>query len=147
MTAEYRDEERSKKRKKIIDIIHKNAIDPTTNLPHPPQRIELALEEAKVKIDENRNAEDQVHEIVKKIMTVLPIRFETRQIEVRISPEFAAKSYSVLKTFGKLVSDSWQGDGSMLAVVEMPAGMQEDFFSELNRLTKGNCETRVLGAK
>lgn len=147
LTTEYRALQREEKRKKVIDIIHKNAIDPTTNLPHPPKRIELALEEAKVKIDEHKKAEDQIQEILKKLRPILPIRFEVRQIEVKIAPEFAAKSYPILKNFGRLVNDNWQNDGSLLAVVEVPAGLQQDFFSEINRLTKGKCETRVLGAK
>lgn len=147
LTADYREKLREEKRKRIIDIIHRNSIDPQTNLPHPPQRIENALVEAKVKIDEHKPAEDQVQEIIKNLRPVLPIKFEIREISVKIAPQFAAKSYGALKNFGKITKDEWQGDGSLLAVVELPAGMQQDFFDELNRLTHGNCETKVLGSK
>ena len=33
-------------------MIHRNAVDPKTGLPHPPQRIESAMEEAKIHVDE-----------------------------------------------------------------------------------------------
>jgi len=48
LTAEYRNKLREEKRKAIINIIHRNSINPQNNLPHPPDRIERALEEAKI---------------------------------------------------------------------------------------------------
>lgn len=147
LTAEYRDRLREDKRKAIINIIHRTAVDPRTGYPHPPNRIEAAFEEAKVRIDENQKAEEQIHSIVKQLMPVMPIKFEVRQIEFHIPAQFASKAYSVLKGFGTLQKDSWQNDGSLVAVVEVPAGMQQDLFSELNRLTKGAVESRVIGAR
>src|SRR3989344_9337892 len=70
LTKEYRDKLREEKRLKIINLIHRNSINPTNNLPHPAQRIEAAMEEAKVKIDEFKKAEDQVKEIVDKIKVI-----------------------------------------------------------------------------
>ncbi|MBI2142795.1 ribosome assembly factor SBDS, partial [Candidatus Woesearchaeota archaeon] len=43
--------------------------------------------------------------------------------------------------------DSWQNDGSLIAVVEVPAGLQQDLFSELNRLTHGDVESKVIGKR
>ena len=43
--------------------------------------------------------------------------------------------------------DSWQNDGSLVAVVEVPAGMQQDLFSELNKLTRGAVESKVVGKR
>ena len=147
LTAEYRDGLRAEKRKAIVDIIHRAAVDPKTGFPHPPNRIEAALEEAKVRIDEHKKAEDQVQEIVKQLMPILPIKFEVRQIEFRIPAQYAAKSYTILKGFGSLQKDSWQNDGSLMAVVEVPAGLQQDLFSELNRLTHGSVESKVVGTR
>lgn len=146
-TAEYRAGLREAKRKAIIEIIHRAAVDPRTGFPHPPNRIEAALEEAKVRIDEHQKAEEQIHGIVKQLMPILPIKFEVRQIEFHIPAQYAAKSYSILKGFGSLQKDSWQNDGSLLAVVEIPAGLQQDLFSELNKLTRGSVESKVVGAR
>jgi ribosome maturation protein SDO1 len=147
LTAEYRERLREEKRKKIIFLIQRNGINPDNDLPHPPQRIENALIEAKVKIDENKKAEDQVQEIVKKIRLVLPIRFEVREIQIRIPAQYAAKSYSLLKNFGTVLKDEWQNDGSLLSIVEIPAGLQQDFFDELNKMTRGEVETKLLKSK
>ena len=45
MTAEQRRELLDAKRKRVIAYISANAINPQTKLPHPPLRIQLALEE------------------------------------------------------------------------------------------------------
>lgn len=145
LTVEYRDRLRETKRKAIVDIIHRAAIDPRTGFPHPPNRIEAAMAEARVRIDEHRKAEDQIQDIVKALMPILPIKFEVRRIEFHIPARHAARAYPIMKSFGALLKDSWQNDGSLLAVVEIPAGMQQDLYSELNRLTRGEVESKVIG--
>ncbi len=147
LTSEYRDRLREDKRKAIINIIHRTAVDPTTGYPHPPNRIEAAIEEAKVRIDEHKKAEEQIHDIVKQLMPLLPIKFEIRQVEFHIPAQFAARAFPVLKGFGTIQKDSWQNDGSLVAVVEIPAGMQQDLYSELNRLTRGEVESKVIGTR
>ncbi|MBI2145323.1 ribosome assembly factor SBDS [Candidatus Woesearchaeota archaeon] len=145
LTVEYRDRLRDEKRKAILNIIHRNAIDPRSGLPHPPNRIEAAFDEAKVRIDEHRKAEDQVQDIVKQLMPVLPIKFEVRRVELHVPARYAAQSYAIMKGFGSLVKDNWQNDGSLVAVVEVPAGLQQDLYSALNRLTHGEVESKVVG--
>ncbi len=147
LTEEYRERIREQKRKWIVQTIHRNAIDPRTSLPHPPQRIENALIEAKVHIDEHKRAEDQIQDVLKAIRTVLPIRFETREIEIKIPSQHAAKAYSILKSHSTILNDEWQNDGSLISRIEIPAGMQQDLFDQLNKLTRGNCETKIVKTK
>ncbi len=147
LTKEYRDKLREEKKLKIINLIHRNAINPANNLPHPAARIEAALEEAKVKIDEFKKAEDQVKEIVDKIRTILPIKFEIRELEIRIPAKFAGKSFSTLKQYGTLLKDVWQNDGSLLALIELPAGLQTELFDRLNSLTHGEVESKIIKIK
>ncbi len=147
LTAEYRNKLREEKKKAIINLIYKNAINPQNNLPHPPDRIERALDEAKVKIDEFKKPEEQIHDIVSKLTAILPIRFETWEIAVKIPSAFAAQSYSILKEFGNLKKDEWQSDGSLIAVLEIPAGIQEDFENRLNKLTHGEVDIRIVSKK
>lgn len=147
LTTEYKAKLREGKKRRIIDIICKNAIDSRTGLPHPPARIERAMEEARVKIDEFRGAEEQVQDVLAKLRPLLPIKFEQREIGVKIPASYAAKSYPILKNFGKLLRDEWQNDGSLIAVVEIAAGVQEEFFDELNKLSRGEVETKILKKK
>jgi len=147
LTKEYRDKLREEKRLKIINLIHRNSINPVNNLPHPAARIQAAIEEAKVKIDEFKKAEDQVKEIVDKIRSILPIKFEIRELEIIIPSKFAGKSYSTLKQYGTMLRDEWQNDGSLKAILEIPAGLQTELFDKLNSLTHGEIESKIIKIK
>jgi len=147
LTTEYKEKLREEKRKQIINIIHVNAVDPQTHLPHPPQRIENALLEANVHVDEFQDVHKQVQEIIKKIRPILPIKFEVKEIAVKIPAEQAAKSYAAVKQFGRILREDWQTDGSWVAVIEMPGGLENDFYDKINKLTHGSVEAKVLKVK
>ncbi|MGC8710193.1 MAG: ribosome assembly factor SBDS [Candidatus Micrarchaeia archaeon] len=143
ITTEQRGKLLEEKRKQIISIISRNSIDPRTNAPHPMQRIENAMEQAKVSIDPFKNASEQVDQIVKKINMIIPIKFAVAKIEVIIPPSYSNRCYNILKQYG-LKSEKWLADGSLSAIVEFPAGLQSEFFDKLNSATQGNAETKIL---
>jgi ribosome maturation protein SDO1 len=144
LTKEQRKHILEEKTRQIITVIAQNAINPQTMTPHPPARIERAMEEAKVHIDLYKSVEEQVNIVMKAIRPIIPIRFEEINIAVKVPGEYAAKSYGEISKFATLVRNEWQGDGSWVAVVKMPAGMQNDFYSLVNHLTKGDAETKIL---
>ncbi|MBL7056066.1 ribosome assembly factor SBDS [Candidatus Woesearchaeota archaeon] len=147
LTAEYRNNLKETKRKKILDIIHKNGVDPKTHLPHPIIRLENAFEEAKVHIDEFISVDKQVQAILDKLKPILPIKFEVKEIEVKISPEYAGKSYAAVKSFGTILKESWQDSGYYVAVLEMPGGLEQEFYDKLNDVCHGEVEVKVLKTK
>jgi len=144
LTTEYRHNLREQKRRQILDIIHKNGVDPKTHLPHPLTRLENAFEEAKVKIDDRREPMEQVSEILKKLQLILPIRFERKQISVRIPTQYAGKAYGTVKTIANVLHETWENDGSWKARIEFPGGMQNEVLDKLNSLTHGNVEIDIL---
>ena len=144
LTTEQRHEMQETKRKRIIDVIVKNAMDPQTKTPHPRQRIELAIKETKVHIDPFKPVDQQVKIIVDALRPILPISMEQIRISVRIPAEFTGKAYGIVRNYGVLEREDWQSDGSWIGVIKLPAGMQTDFYDKLNDVTKGSIETRIL---
>jgi ribosome maturation protein SDO1 len=144
LTTEQRKEMMENKRKQIVATIARNAINPKTKTPHPPQRIELALAEAKVSIDPFKPVDAQVQIILKKLQPILPIRFEMIVLAIRLSGEDYGKCYGDIKNFGKITKDEWQKDGSWIGLLELPAGMQPDFYDKINAKTKGNAEIKLI---
>lgn len=140
LTQEHRDKLREQKRNKIISTIQRNAMDPRTKLPHPRQRIELAFDEAKIKIDEIKSAEDQVQEIVKKLQPILPIRFEHTMLQIHVPAQHAPKLYPTIQSFGEIKKQEWLHDGSWLGSVEIPAGMLTECVDTLNSRTHGSVQ-------
>ena len=147
LTQEYRENLREEKRKQIVAIIHRNGVDPRTHLPHPPQRIKNAFEEAKFHVDEFMPVQEQVQEALKKIRPILPIKFEVKEIAIKITPDYAPKCYATVKSFGTLLREEWQSNGFWVAVVELPGGMENDFYDKLNKICHGNLESKVLKIK
>ncbi|MBS3122504.1 ribosome assembly factor SBDS [Candidatus Woesearchaeota archaeon] len=148
LTAEHRAKLKEQKTKRILNYLHRNGVDPRTNLPHPLQRLELAFEEAKIRIDENKNEEKQIDEIIKKLKPILPIYFATSEIGVKIPANIAgnthSKVFNAVSSFGKILKNEWLTDGSWMCVVEIPAGLQNDLFDKINSVTHGNAEMKVL---
>lgn len=147
LTSEYRDSLRENKRKQIINLIHRNGVDPTTHAPHPINRIENALEEAKFHFDEFTSVEEQLQEALKKLKPIIPIRFEVKEIEVKIGPQYAAKAYATVKKYGTILREEWQNNGYYVAVIEMPGGMETEFYEKINEICHGEVEAKVLKTK
>jgi ribosome maturation protein SDO1 len=131
------------KRKQIIAIIAKNSIDPRTNAPNPPLRVENAMREAKVPIDPFKSATEQIDDVVKKLSVVMPLKFTTAKISVVVPAEYASRCFGILKQYG-LKSEQWLSDGSLQATLEFPAGMQSEFFDRINKATQGRVETKLI---
>ncbi len=144
LTTEQRKKMQEDKKRQVITIIAQNAINPQTKAPHPPARIEAAMEEAGVHIDPMKRVEEMVDITMKAIRPIIPIRFEEVKIAIKLPPEYAAKAYGGVTKFGNLIKQEWQNDGSWIGVISIPAGMQDELYSLLNRLTKGSAETKLL---
>ncbi|MBS7247420.1 MAG: ribosome assembly factor SBDS [Candidatus Jordarchaeales archaeon] len=144
LTQEQRREFLEQKKKKIIAILARTCVNPQTGLPHPPTRIENAMEEAKVQIDIWRSAEEQVKDVLKQIQKVIPIKMETIRVAVKFPPEHAGKGYSVLERLGNIVKGEWQADGSWIALIEIPGGLKGQLINAVNMATKGKAEIKFL---
>lgn len=144
LTAEQRKKILEAKKRQVIEFISRNGINPQTKAPHPPARIEAAMEEAGVHIDPMKSTDENVKIAMKAIRPIIPIRFEEVDIAIKIPPEYATKAYGSVAKFGTLTKQEWQGDGSWIGVITIPAGLQDDLYSLLNKLTKGSVETKFL---
>ncbi len=144
LTTEQRRKMLEDKKKQIVAEIAKNAINPQTNTPHPPQRIEKAIEEAKVHIDPFKSVQEQIPIVIKAISKLIPIKIEKLKIEIKVSGDAYGKIYQDLVRMGTLIKEEWLDNGSWVGVVEIPAGMQVEFFDLLNKKLHGNLEAKIL---
>jgi ribosome maturation protein SDO1 len=143
LTSEYREMLRENKRKQIVNMIARNALDPKTKLPHPPVRIEAAMDEAKIKIDEYKTVEEQIEDIIKKLRPIIPIKIEKEEIEIRIPARYAPAAYPIAKGFGTVKTQRWENDGSWNGVMEVAPGILQDMIDKLNHITHGGIEINI----
>jgi ribosome maturation protein SDO1 len=144
LTQEQRKRLLEDKKKAVIALISKNFVDPKTSLPHPPLRIEQAMQEARVAIDPFQDAVEQTKLVVEKIRTILPMKSERLKLLVRVSPQYSGQTIGVLKTYGEILKEEWGADGTLSAIVEIPAGSQPGLLDKLGSSTKGAAQATVV---
>jgi ribosome maturation protein SDO1 len=144
LTTEQRRQLVEEKRRQIVSIITRNAIDPRTGAPHPPLRIEQAMEQVRLSIDPYKSAEEQAKLVIEELRPIIPLKMEQMRVAVKVFAEHAARAYNALKGFGTVSREEWGPDGSLVAVVEMPAGLYGSFLDRVGKLTQGTIQTKVL---
>ncbi|WP_276254098.1 ribosome assembly factor SBDS [Halomontanus rarus] len=148
ITADQRREMQEQKRKQLINQITRNAVNPQMdNAPHPPERIENALEEAGFTVDPMEPVGEQVDDALDDLRPIIPIRFEEVTVAVQIPPEYAGSAQAKIRQYGDLENEEWQADGSWVGVLTFPAGLQNDFYDVVNENTSGEAETRIVSDK
>ncbi|WP_436343517.1 ribosome assembly factor SBDS [Natronorubrum sp. FCH18a] len=148
ITADQRREMQEQKRRQLIDTITRNAVNPQMdNAPHPPERIENALEEAGFTVDPMEPVQQQVDDALDALRPVIPIRFEEVTIAAQIPAEYAGSAQAQVRQFGELEREEWQPDGSWIGVVTFPAGLQNEFYNVVNEHSSGNAETEIIKDK
>ncbi len=147
LTSDQRKEILENKRKQIVDFIHRNAVDPKTNLPIPISRIEMAMEQARVQIDLNKDAEAQALQIIHELARIIPIKVARAILEIKVPPKYSPKVKSSLSNLGSVKRTNWLADGTLIAEIEIPAGAQEEVIDKLNSITKGEVEVKVVQVK
>jgi len=146
LTTEQRRKHVEEKKLQIASIISKQGVNPKTKLPHPQQRILNAMEEAHVSVDPFKPADEQVKRVLEAIREIIPISFETIEIAIRVSMEHAGKVSSVMHSIMPVKKEEWKSD-SWMAVVEIPAGMQNEIYEKINNMTAGTAEVKVISRK
>ena len=148
ITAEQRREMQAQKHRQLVNQIARNAVNPQMdNAPHPPERIESALEETDFRIDPMEPVESQVDDALDALRPVIPIRFDTITVATQLPPEYAGSGQAQIREFGDLQEEEWQADGSWIGVVEFPAGLQNEFYNLVNEVTSGEAETQIIEDK
>lgn len=141
LPAEYKSKIKDDKAKQIVDLISRSCTD-AKGIPHTPERIKKAMDEAHVQIDDRRDAEGQVSEIIKKLQPILPLKFESKKIQLKVPATYAGKVYGILH--GYILKEEWLSDGSLLCILQMPAATQMSFYDKLNSITHGEAITQEI---
>ncbi|WP_148882811.1 ribosome assembly factor SBDS [Thermococcus aciditolerans] len=147
LTAEQRRQMLEDKRRYIATVIHRHAVDPRTGFPHPVDRILRAMDEAGVHVDLFKDAEAQIPGVIKAIRPLLPIKMEMKVIAVKVPGDYVGKAYGEIRKFGKIKREEWGSDGSWMFLIEIPGGIEEEFYEKLNALTRGEAVTKLIERK
>lgn len=137
LTTEFRRKKTEERKRQIANLISHNAINPQTSVPHPPERIITAMEQAHFNIDPFKPAEQQINDVIKAIKQILPISVEEITLNIEIPARYSARAYGVVKEYG-IEKEAWLSDGSLAVRIRIAAGLKEAVFRRLGALTEGN---------
>lgn len=141
-TTEQRKEFLERKEKAVINLIAGQSIDPRTNAPHTPTRIEAAIRQAKIHVNMYKSAEAQVQNIVKEIAAIMPIKLEFKEIQIKVPVRYAGSLRKIMLDFGQIKKDNWIGT-DYIAMITIGAGLTDSFLGKVNGLTHGEAICKI----
>jgi ribosome maturation protein SDO1 len=144
LTQEQRMRLTEEKRRQVVTIISKSYVDPRSHLPHPPVRVEQAMEEARVSIDPFIDANEQAKLVIEKIRTIIPLKSERVKLAVKAPAQYAGQAIGVLKGFGEILKEEWGQDGGLSVVLEVSAASQPSLLNRLGAVTKGSAQVTLV---
>lgn len=140
---EFRDLEQDNKRKKIVDWIAKNAVDSRTSRPFTTDQISRAMDQAKVNLA-NGNAESLIPVVTAEIQKILPLKIEMKKLAVTIPAIHTGKAYGVINEYKE--KEDWLSNGDLRVIINIPAGLQMEFYDKLNSVTHGSALSEEIKA-
>jgi ribosome maturation protein SDO1 len=144
LTQEQRQRLTEEKRRQVVTIISKNYVDPKTHLPHPPVRVEQAMQEARVSIDPFKDVNEQAKNVIEEIRAIIPLKSEKVKLAVRAPAQYSGQAIGVLKGFGEILKEEWGQDGGLSVVLEVPAASQPGLLDRLGAVTKGSAQVTLV---
>jgi len=141
VTQEFRDDALENRKKQIIDFLARNAVDARTGRPFTPDMLESSIKEAGVKI-EDKPVDKQINAVLDKLKSIIPIKVETKKLKIKIPAEHTGRVYGIIQEYKE--KEDWKGDGSLEVVLNIPVGIQNEFYDKLNNITHGSAITEEV---
>lgn len=143
LTTDQKAEMREDKRKQVVDLISRRAQDPKTGNPHPPKRVENALEEAGFHVNWDSDVEEKFQEAIDEIRPIIPISLEEKTVAIRIPSEQAGRAYDKIQNVADMKEEEW-GNEYFTCKVTLPAGVLSELIDELQEMTSGKTEMQEI---
>ena len=80
--------------------------------------------------------EQQIGRILEKLKHIIPIKIETKKLRVTVPAVHTGKAYGILKEYKE--KEEWLANGDLMCIINLPAGLQIDFYDKLNSITHGS---------
>ncbi len=143
LTTDQKAEIREEKWRQLVDMIARRAQDPKTGNPHPPQRVENALEEAGFNVTSDDDINEKFEEAITELRPIIPISLDEKTVAVRIPVDDAGKAYDRLQQVADLKDEQW-GNEYFMARVTLPAGVLSELMDDLQEMTSGKTEMKEV---
>jgi len=136
LTSKERKDLTEKRKNEILHYFHNNYIDPKSKLPHPRARYENAFKEQKINIDYSISTERQVKDIYKKLIGV--INMKPNEKEITISLEKADKKIiKSISAYGKIIETKNKNNRHLIKI-NILSSQYQNLVEDLESSTNGD---------
>ena len=136
LTTDQKKQIRKEKRKKIVNMISRRAQNPKTGNPHPPKRVENALDEAGFHVDAMESVETQFDDAIDDIRPIIPVSLDEKQVAIKIPNDKAGKAYDQIQSKADVLEEQW-GNEYFYCKIKVPAGILTELMEEIQESTSG----------
>lgn len=143
LTTDQKADIREDKRKQVINMIARRAQNPQTGNPHPPKRVENALEEAGFHVKWDSDVNEKFQEAIDEIRPIIPISLDEKTVAIRIPVDKAGKAYDKIQQSADVEDEQW-GEEYFMCKVTMPAGVLTDLMEDIQEIAKGEAEMQEV---
>ena len=71
------------------------------------------------------------------------VRENKKEVEIKIPASYGGQAKGIVHKH-KVKKEEWLSDGSYYSIVEIPSGILDEFFDELNKISHGQVESKIL---
>lgn len=143
LTTEQKAEIREDKWKQLVSMISRRVQNPRTGNPHPPDRVENALEEAGFNVQWDSDMEEEFEDAIDELRPIIPVSLDEKTVAIRIPVDNAGKAYDKLQQTADIEEEQW-GNEYFTAKVTLPAGALKELREELQDITSGQTEMKEV---
>jgi ribosome maturation protein SDO1 len=140
LTTEQKAEMREDKHKQVVNMIARRVQNPKTHNPHPPERVENALDEAGFNAYAFQDVEEQFEEAIEAIRPIIPVSLDKKTVAIKIPSDQAGRAYDTLQQKTDILEEQW-GD-NFYAKIRVPAGILTEVMEEIQEMTGGDSEVK-----
>lgn len=143
LTTDQKAEIREDKWKQLINMIARRVQNPRTGNPHPPDRVENALEEAGFNVQWDSDLEEEFEDAIDELRPIIPVSLDEKTVAIRIPVDNTGKAYDKLQQSAEIEEEQW-GNEYFTAKVTLPAGVLKELREELQGITSGQMEMKEV---
>jgi len=143
LTTDQKAEMREEKWKQLVNMISRRAQDPKTGNPHPPERVENALEEAGIHVDWDADLEEEFKDAIDELRPIIPISLDEKTVAIRIPTDFSGPAYDKIQQSAEVKDEEW-GSEYLTVKVKLPAGILSELMDEIQEIAKGQAEMKEI---
>ena len=143
LTTDQKADMRQEKWRQLVNMISRRVQNPKTGNPHPPERVENALDETGFNVQWDSDLEEEFEDAIDQLRPIIPVSLDEKTVAIRIPNDKAGKAYDKIQQTAQIEDEQW-GNDFFTARLTLPAGVLSELIDELQDMTSGNTEMKEI---